>query len=78
MIDSSHAQRTTKRERPTCVNAGGALFVVLCGDRLAVKDAGGTSPKRQFEPGSPHQKWGRAVAAARPRIINPGIGPQGK
>src|SRR6266508_112099 len=40
-------------ERPTCRSAGGAFFA-LGGGRLAVKDAGTTPPKRQFEPGSPH------------------------
>jgi hypothetical protein len=47
-----------------------------CGDRLAVKDAGGTSRKRQFEPGSPRHSSGAALLeAARPRVSHPGIGP---
>jgi len=51
-------------ERPTRLQADGAFFVVPCGDRLVVKDAVVTSPKRQFEPGSPRQLSGTVPVAA--------------
>jgi hypothetical protein len=67
-----------KIKRPLHLLAEGALLFAG-GDRLAVKDAGTTPPKRQFEPGSSHQLGGAVLLeAARPRIINPGIWPQGK
>ena len=73
MLDTQKAVKNTdgmlsmasQKERPTCVNAGGALFV-LGGDRLVAKDAGATSPKRQFEPGSPHQTSGTVAALTAP------------
>jgi hypothetical protein len=49
---------------PTRLAADGVFFFVPCGDRLAVKDAGATSPKRQFEPGSPHQIGGTVIVGA--------------
>jgi hypothetical protein len=49
-------------ERPTRFPADGAFFVAQRGGRLAVKDAGGTSRKRQFEPGSPRQISGTVSA----------------
>ena len=56
----------------------GRFLSCLCGDRLAVKDAGTTPPKRQFEPGSLHHSSGtELLEAARPRVSHPGIGPQG-
>jgi hypothetical protein len=54
----------TMFKRPTRLQADGAFFVALCGDRLVVKDAGGTSRKRQFEPGSPRQLSGTVSVAA--------------
>ena len=41
------------------------------------KDAGGTSPKRQFEPGSPHhRKWDRhCFSSDGPGSSTPGFGP---
>lgn len=48
-------------ERPIRQQAGGALFAVR-GDRLGVQDAVVTSPKRQFEAGSPHQVSGTVAA----------------
>jgi hypothetical protein len=55
----------------------GRFLSCLCGDRLAVKDAGTTPPKRQFEPGSLHHSRGTELLEAAPRVFHPGIGPQG-
>jgi hypothetical protein len=51
-------------ERPTRLQADGAFFVAPRGGRLVVKDAVVTSPKRQFEPGSPRQLSGTVPVAA--------------
>jgi hypothetical protein len=57
-------------KRPTRLQADEAFFVVHSGDRLVVKDAEVTSPKRQFEPGSPHHVSGTVTvgAAAAPDL----------
>lgn len=40
------------------------------------KDAGGTSPKRQFEPGSPRHKWARRCGnSGEPVSSTSGLGP---
>jgi hypothetical protein len=65
MLSSIHRQ-----ERLTSGYIAGEAFSFAGGDRLAVKDAGGTSPKRQFEPGSPRQVSGPVAAetAASPDL----------
>src|SRR5581483_567396 len=55
-----------KRKRPTCVNAGGALFVAPVRGSSSGKDAGTTPPKRQFEPGSSHHSSGTGAAETAP------------
>src|SRR5579871_2365894 len=59
----------TEAKRPQPDDRMGA-FSCVGGDRLAVKDARGTSRKRQFEPGSPHQLSGTVTvgAAAAPDL----------
>ena len=54
---------TTIIEHPTRLEADGVLFG-RGGDRLVAKDAEVTSPKRQFEPGSPHQTSGTDIVGA--------------
>ena len=53
-----------KQKRPIRRQADEAFFFVQRGDRLAVKDAVVTSPKRQFEPGSLHQTGGTVIVGA--------------
>lgn len=50
------------RKHPIRLQADGVFFFVRSGDRLVVKDAVVTSPKRQFEPGSPRQVSGTVIA----------------
>ena len=73
MLSSIH-----NAKRPTRLQADEAFFVVG-GGRLVVKDAVVTSPKRQFEPGSPHHrsKWDRrCFSSDGPGSSTPGFGPE--
>ena len=69
----------TKQKRPPCRQAGEGVFCLRRGDRLAVKDAGTTPPKRQFEPGSLHPRYpvGPSLRNSdEPVSLTPGLGPK--
>lgn len=53
-----------RQKRLTCGYIAGEALFVVGGDRLAVKDAARTQPKRQFKPGSPHQVSGTVIVGA--------------
>lgn len=62
-----------QRERPNRLQAVGAFFCAR-GDRLVVKDAATTPPKRQFEPGSSRQLASGTACVAAPTA--PGLQPR--